>query len=185
MVGTSQGTNRGEGLIEVGRRLRRIGGEIARFSAVNVVATVAAVVIFNALVHGVSGWFDGPANGWPLPSFLFAHSVGMFISYYGSRTYAFKHRHAAGPGGGLLNYVIINLASFVIPIACLYVSRSIIGWDSVYADNISGNVIGAVLGSAFRFWAFRRFVFTKTPAGVALFVQQPDIDEERDPAATA
>jgi len=140
---------------------------------VNVVATIAAVIIFNALVHGVSGWFDGPANGLPLPSFLFAHSVGMFISYYGSRKYAFKHRHAAGPGGGLINYVAINLASFVIPIACLYVTRSVFGWDSVYADNISGNVVGAVLGSIFRFWAFRRFVFTKTPTGVALVVNPP------------
>lgn len=157
----------------VGRRLRRIGGEIARFSAVNVVATIAAVVIFNALVHGVSGWFGGPANGQPLPSFLFAHSVGMFISYYGSRKYAFKHRHAAGPGGGLPNYVAINLASFVIPIACLYVTRNVFHWDSVYADNISGNVIGAILGSGFRFWAFRRFVFTTTPTGAVTLLVHP------------
>ena len=33
-------------------------------------------------------------------------------------------------------------------------------------DNVSGNVIGALLGNAFRFWAFRRFVFNtlRTPA---------------------
>lgn len=168
----------------MGRRLRRIGGELARFSAVNVVATTVAVVIFNALVHGVSGWFEGPANGQPLPSFLFAHSCGMFISYYGSSRYAFKHRHAAGPGGGLPNYIAINMASFVIPIACLFVTRNIFEWDSVYADNISGNVIGALLGMAFRFWAFRRFVFTKTPTGVALLVQHPgehQADEDRLP----
>lgn len=164
----------------MGRRLRRIGGEIARFSAVNAVATVAAVLIFNILVHGISGWFDGPTNGQPLPSFLFAHSIGMFISYYGSRTYAFKHRHAAGPGGGLPNYVAINLASFVIPIACLYVTRSIFEWDSVYADNISGNVVGAILGSVFRFWAFRRFVFTKTPTGVALVVTGPIVGKHAE-----
>lgn len=173
----------------MGRRLRRIGGELARFSAVNVVATTVAVLIFNALVHGVSGWFEGPANGQPLPSFLFAHSCGMFISYYGSSRYAFKHRHAAGPGGGLPNYIAINMASFVIPIACLYVTRSVFGWDSVYADNISGNVVGALLGMAFRFWAFRRFVFTKTPTGVALIVQHPEghghhSDEDLNPSPT-
>ena len=173
--------------MEVGRRLRRIGGEIARFSVVNVAATIVAVVIFNALVHGVSGWFNGPTNGQPLPSFLFAHSVGMFISYYGSRKYAFKHRHAAGPGGGLINYVVINLASFVIPIACLYVTRNVFHWDSVYADNISGNVIGAVLGSAFRFWAFRRFVFTKAPTGVVTLVVHPvghHVDSDPQPEPT-
>lgn len=164
-------------------RWRRISGEIIRFSAVNAVATIAAILIFNALVHGVKGWFEAPANGQPLPSFLFAHSVGMFISYYGSRNYAFKHRHAAGPGGGLLNYVVINLASFVIPIFCLFLTRSVIGWDSVYADNISGNVIGAFLGSTFRFWAFRRFVFTKNPkgGGVHLVVQPVPVEAEDGP----
>jgi putative flippase GtrA len=147
----------------MGRRLRRIGGEVARFSAVNIVATIVALVIFNAIVHGVKGWFDAPMNDNPLTSYLIANSVGMFVSYYGARYYAFKHRHAAGPGGGLLIYVVINLASFVIPISCLWVSRNIFEWESIYADNIAGNVIGAILGNVFRFWAFRRFVFTKDP----------------------
>src|SRR5690348_18473018 len=83
----------------------------------------------------------------------------MFVSYYGSRHYAFRHRHAAGPGGGLPRYVAINLASFVIPVTCLWVTRHLLHWDSIYADNVSGNVVGALLGNAFRFWAFRRFVF--------------------------
>lgn len=143
----------------MGRRLRRFTGEVARFSAVNTVATIVALFLFNALVHGIKGWFGGPMNGDPILAYLVANSIGMFVSYYGSRYYAFRHRHAAGPGGGLLNYVIINLASFVIPITCLFLSRNVFGWDSIYADNISGNVIGALLGNAFRFWAFRRFVF--------------------------
>jgi hypothetical protein len=40
----------------------------------------------------------------------------------------------------------------------------VLHWDSIYADNISGNVVGALLGNAFRFWAFRRFVFHTVPA---------------------
>lgn len=144
----------------MGRRLRRITGEVARFSAVNIVATAIALVLFNALVHGFSGWFDGPMNGNPFTAYLAANSVGMFVSYYGARFYAFRHRQVEGAGSGLVNYVVINLASFVIPISCLFISRNVFGWDTIYADNISGNVIGAVLGNACRFWAFRRFVFT-------------------------
>ncbi|MFL6156074.1 MAG: GtrA family protein [Marmoricola sp.] len=151
----------------MGRRLRRISGEVARFSAVNVVATVVALVIFNALVHGFKGWFEGPGHDRPLTSYLVANSIGMFVSFYGSRYYAFKHRHAAGPGDGLLIYVVINLASFVIPISCLWVTRNVFHLDTIYADNISGNVVGAILGNVFRFFAFRKFVFTKTPSGTA------------------
>lgn len=149
----------------MGRRLRKITGEVARFSAVNVVATAVALVIFNGLVHGMAGWFEPPMNDNPLSAYLLANSVGMFVSYYGARYYAFKHRHAAGPGGGLLIYVAINLTSFVIPISCLWVTRNVFGWDSIIADNIAGNVVGAILGNVFRFYFFRRFVFTKHPLG--------------------
>jgi putative flippase GtrA len=143
----------------VSRALRRLSGEVARFSAVNVAATVVAVFLFNAIVHGVKGWYDGPLNDHAITAYLLANSVGMFVSYFGSRHYAFRHRLAAGPGGGLARYVAINLASFVIPVSCLWLTRHVLHWDSIYADNISGNVVGALLGNAFRFWAFRRFVF--------------------------
>jgi putative flippase GtrA len=154
-------------------RLRRLSGEVARFSAVNVAATVVAVLLFNALVHGFKGWFDGPLNEHAITAYLIANSIGMFVSYYGSRHYAFRHRHAAGPGGGMPRYVAINLASFVIPVTCLWLTRHVLNWDSIYADNISGNVVGALLGNAFRFWAFRRFVFHTVPAVPRPFWELP------------
>jgi putative flippase GtrA len=146
----------------MGPRIRRLSAEVARFSAVNIVATAVSVFLFNMIVHGLKGWFRGPLNDHVILAYLAANSVGMLISYYGSRHFAFRHRPAAGPGGGLPRYVAINLSSFIIPITCLWVTRHVFGWDSIYADNMSGNVVGALLGNAFRFWAFRRFVF-KTP----------------------
>jgi putative flippase GtrA len=146
----------------MGATVRRVGKEAAKFSAVNVVATVVAIVLFNLLVHGIAGLYrPGPLNGWPLTAWFLANCIGMGISFYGSRRYAFKHRRPSGPYGGALNYTVINLASFVIPMACLWTSRNVFGWDSALADNISANVVGAFLGMLFRFWAFRRFVFKK------------------------
>jgi putative flippase GtrA len=144
----------------MGGRLSRIGEEAARFSAVNVVATAVAFVIFNLLVHGIPGIYTpGPLNGWPLTAWFLANCVGMAISFYGSRSFAFRHRKAYGPGGGALMYVVVNLVSFVIPMGCLWITRNVVGWDSVLADNVSANLVGAFLGMLFRFWAFRRFVF--------------------------
>jgi len=157
----------------VSLRLRSLSGEVARFSAVNVGATVVAVFLFNAIVHGIRGWFDGPLNDHPITAYVLANSVGMFVSYYGARHYAFRHRHAAGPGAGLARYVAINLASFVIPVTCLWVTRHLLHWDSIYADNISGNVVGALLGNVFRFWAFRRFVFPTLPTAPRSFWETP------------
>jgi putative flippase GtrA len=157
----------------VSLRLRSLSAELARFSAVNVGATVVAVFLFNAVVHGIKGWYDGPLNDHPITGYVLANTIGMFVSYYGSRHYAFRHRHAAGPGGGLARYVAINLASFVIPVTCLWLTRHVLHWDSIYADNISGNVVGALLGNAFRFWAFRRFVFPSLPAASRSFWEAP------------
>jgi putative flippase GtrA len=146
--------------------MRRLGGEAARFSAVNVAATVVAIVLFNVLVHGVAGLGrPGVMNSWPLSAWFLANCVGMGISFYGSRRFAFKHRRPSGPGGGALNYTLVNLASFAIPMACLWLTRNAFGWDSAIADNVSANVVGAGLGMASRFWAFRRFVFKRrTPS---------------------
>lgn len=146
----------------MGPRLRRLGGEVATFSAVNIVATVVAVILFNAFVHGVPMVVNpGPLNGWPVTSWFLANCVGMAISFFGSRRFAFKHRRPSGPGGGALNYTLVNLASFVIPMGCLWVTRNVLDWQSALADNVSANVVGAAFGTAFRFWAFRRFVFKK------------------------
>jgi len=165
----------------MGSRLRRIGGEAAKFSAVNVVATIVALVLFNLLVHGIAGvGSPGPLNGWPVTSWFLANCVGMGVSFYGSRGYAFKHRQPAGPGGGALNFVVINLASFVIPMGCLWLTRNTFGWDSALADNVSANVVGGVLGMMLRFWAFRRFVFKRHKGGGLLhgIVVEPGPDVE-------
>ncbi len=162
----------------MGARVRRVGGEAAKFSAVNGVATFVAVVLFNALAHGVQGiYHPGPLNGWPVTAWFIANCIGMAISFYGSRRYAFKHRRPAGPGGGALNYTLVNLASFVIPMACLWLTRNVMGWNSAVADNISANVVGAGFGMLFRFWAFRRFVFKKRKG--SLF---PTLQSEQAPA---
>jgi putative flippase GtrA len=146
----------------MGATVRRVGKEAVTFSAVNVVATVVAIVLFNLLAHGIAGVYrPGPLNGWPLTAWFLANCVGMGISFYGSRRYAFKHRRPSGPYGGALNFALVNLASFTIPMACLWITRNVIGWDSALADNVSANVVGAFLGMLFRFWAFRKFVFKK------------------------
>jgi len=146
----------------MGARARRVFGEAIKFSAVNVVATTVAVLLFNALVHGLPMIYGpGPLHGYPVMTYFVANTVGMLISFYGSRHYAFKNRHPTGLGGGLVNYAIVNFASFVIPMACLWVTRNVFGWSSVLADNVAANVVGAVLAMLVRFWAFRRFVFTR------------------------
>jgi putative flippase GtrA len=55
----------------------------------------------------------------------------------------------------------MNLVGLVISVSCLAISHDLLGFTSPLADNISGNLIGIGLGTLFRFWAYRRFVFNE------------------------
>jgi putative flippase GtrA len=143
----------------MGRRLQRLAAEVVKFLAVGGIATLVALVLFNVLAHGFFGHPTGPMNQRPLTAFVVANLVGMVVSYRGSRSWAFRHREVVGPVGGRVAFFAINTLTMMIPLLCLAVSRYVLVLDSAVADNLAANVIGLGLGTAARFWAFRRFVF--------------------------
>ena len=142
----------------MGRRWQHFLAEVTKFLTVGGVATLISFVIFNAAVHGYFGG-PGPLNQQPLLAFVLANTIGMFVSYRGSRSWAFRNRETVGAAGGRLAFYVINVASMAIPLGCLALSRYVIGLDDPFSDNIAANVVGLGLGTAARFWAFRRFIF--------------------------
>ena len=142
----------------MGRRLQRFAAEASKFLTVGGVATLVAFVLFNALVHGYFGG-PGPLNAQPIVAFVLANTVGMFVSYRGSRSWAFRDREAVGPAGGRLAFFLINTVSMLIPVGCLAFTRYVLDLTDPLSDNIAANVVGLGLGTAARFWAFRRFIF--------------------------
>jgi putative flippase GtrA len=142
----------------VGHRWQRFLSEGAKFLTVGGVATAVSFVIFNGLVHGYFGGY-GPMHADPLVAFVLANTVGMLVSYRGSRSWAFRDRETVGVAGGRLSFFVINIVSMVIPLACLSFSRYVLGLTDPFADNISANVVGLGLGTLARFWALRRFIF--------------------------
>jgi putative flippase GtrA len=144
----------------MGSRTQRLLGEVAKFLTVGGVATAVAFVIFNGLVHGYLGG-PGLMHDQPLGAYVIANSVGMVLSYRGSRSWAFRDREAVGPAGGRVAYFAINLASMVIPLGCLAFSRYVLQRSDPFADNIAANVVGLALGTAARFFAIRELIFLR------------------------
>src|SRR6478735_11392711 len=140
-------------------RTQRFIAEVGRFLAVGGAATIVALIIFNLLVHGFNTGDHALLGDEPIAAFVFANSVGMGVSYYGSRHWAFRDRPPVTSDGGLMSFVAINLLTMLIPIACLAISRDVLGLDDPLSDNVSANMIGLVLGLTARFHLFRRFVF--------------------------
>jgi putative flippase GtrA len=144
--------------VTVGHRRQRLVAEAAKFLTVGGVATLVSFVLFNGFVHGYLGG-PGPMHDEPLVAFVIANTVGMLVSYRGSRSWAFRNREAVGVAGGRVSFFVINVASMVIPLGCLSFSRYVLGLSDPVADNVAANVVGLGLGTLARFWAIRRFIF--------------------------
>ena len=103
-----------------------------------------------------SAWF----NDKPEVAYVLANAVGMAISFRGTKVWAFRDRRTSHADGGVVAFVVINLATMLIPMTCLWVSRGL-GLDDPISDNISANVVGLALANAARFFLFREFVFLR------------------------
>jgi len=153
-------------------RWRRILTEAYRFLAVGGLATIVAFLIFNLLVHGFHLGYDAPLATEPYMAFAIANLIGMAISYRGSRGWVFKDRPPQTADGGRLLFIIINLGTMLIPLACLWVTRNVLELDDPFSDNIAANVIGLFLGMMARFYLFRTLVF-RNPVVLAELKQHP------------
>jgi putative flippase GtrA len=138
---------------------RRLAGEIWRYLTVGLVATIVSVLLFNFLVHGLNtaGW--APLNDQPVLGYVLANLVGTVISYRGTRWWAFRGRETRHPDGGRTAFVAISIGTMLIPMGCLWISRSALGLDDPLSDNLSANVIGLALATAARFVLNRQLVF--------------------------
>ena len=165
-------------------RTQRLIAEVDRFLAVGGAATIVALIIFNLLVHGFNTGDHALLGKQPILAFVIANSVGMGVSYCGSRHWAFRDRPPVTSDGGLTSFVAINLLTMLIPIGCLAISRDVLGLDDPISDNVAANVIGLVLGLVARFALFRTYVF-KRPISIVEIYDEPGRGRGRRAAATA
>ena len=136
--------------------------EIAKFGIVGLSALVIDIGLFNVLrFYGPDG--QGPMFDRPISSKIISVAVATTFAYFGNRYWTFRHRGRTNMGREYLMFFALNGAAMVIAIGCLWFSHYLMGWDSALADNISANVVGLGLGTMFRFWSYRKFVFPAIP----------------------
>lgn len=129
--------------------------EIARFGTIGAVAYVLDVGVFNLLqLEGVS-----PIAHKPITAKILSSVVATLFAYTGNRYWAFAHREVGSHRQSLSLFFAFNVVGMGIASLCLAFTHYALGLTSTLADNISANLIGTGLGTLFRFWAYRRFIF--------------------------
>lgn len=136
--------------------------EAIKFGAVGAIAFVLDTGGFNLLTTNLwPGAGAPPLDGHEKIAKILSASVAILWAWLGNRYWTFRHRRQATPARELMLFVVMNLVGLVISVSCLAISHDLLGFTSPLADNISGNLIGIGLGTLFRFWAYRRFVFNE------------------------
>jgi len=129
-------------------------------------STLVSVSIFNFLVHGLYLTRHPLLAAQPLTALVLANLAGMMVSYRLSRYWTFRHRPPVHADGGRTAFFLINLVTLPLSVGTLWFSRHVLGLTDPVSDNLFGNVIGALIGQAARFYLFRTYVFRK-PVTVA------------------
>jgi len=138
---------------------QRLAGEFSRSAVAGTISSIAAFLLFNALVHWDPGYDEPLLGAHVITGFVIANVLSTLLTYWLSRSWAFRGRDTAGFAGGVVAFFLISWVSLVIPVTCLWISRNVFNNDSALADNIAANVVGLFLGFVTRFFAWRAFVF--------------------------
>jgi putative flippase GtrA len=132
--------------------LRVLAEELAKFGVVGFVNFVLDVALFNLLRLTV-------LDGKPLTAKAISTAVAATSSYFMNRHWTWRHRVRSGLAREYGLFILLSGIGLGITEACLATTHYLLGLDSVLADNISANGVGLVLGMAWRFYAFKRWVF--------------------------
>ena len=99
----------------------------------------------------------------PLTAKVISVAVATTFSYFGNRYWTFRHRGRTSFAREYLLFFVLNGVGLAIAVSCLWLTHYGLHLTSPLADNISANVIGLGLGTLFRFWSYRRWVFPDDP----------------------
>ena len=129
-----------------------------KFGSVGAVAYVVSVGGFNALVHLP----NAPLKSKPVTASIISGAISIMVAYFGSRHWTWRDRPKANLTREISLFFLLNLVGLAIGTLTLAFSRYVLGFDSALADNISANVVGVGIGTLFRFYSYRKWVFKST-----------------------
>ncbi|MGC5018520.1 GtrA family protein [Micromonospora sp. DT47] len=150
--------------------------EMSKFATVGGIAFLIDFALFNYLAS--------VRHVHPVLAKTISTVIAASVAFLGNRFWTWRHRQRSHPAREYGLFFFFNTIGLGITVACLVISRYGLGsiWPGVFqtvlADNIASYIVGTALGTLFRFWSYRRFVFAEpgTP-------RVPEAARDRSPGA--
>lgn len=137
--------------------------EIAAFGLIGALAFVIDIGLFTYLTHGL--------HIGALKAKAISTVVSTTFAYFGNRNLSFSHRARTSIGRETSYFFGINLVTLVFSELALALVVYPLGFDHESSVVFVVNLVTIGIGTLFRFWAYKRFVFLHPDR-----VHQPDVD---------
>lgn len=131
--------------------------EVAKFGLVGAIAFVVDIGGMNLLTHTV-------LEGRVTTARILSGVVATFVAWVGNRQWTFSRRRSRPAHHEVTLFFVVNGLALAISTLCLVISHYGFDLTSRLADNLA-TIFGIGLGTLFRFWTYRRFVFARDPDG--------------------
>lgn len=128
----------------------RVAAELGKFGTVGAVAFVVDFGLFNLLRFGVGLG--------PLTAKTLATVVAITVAYFGNRHWTWRHRPRHAFRREYALFAAVNGAGLAIQLGCLGATVYGLNLRGQVAENVA-TVVGVAIGTAFRFVAYRTWVF--------------------------
>jgi putative flippase GtrA len=132
---------------------RHLVHEVAKFGIVGAANLALDFGIFNGLLATV---FEHKT----LTAKAISTTVAAISSYFMNRHWTWRDRERTSLGRELPLFLLLSAVGLGISLACLAISHYGLDFTSKLDDNIASFGPGLVLGMLWRFWSFKRLVFT-------------------------
>ncbi|MCK8434348.1 GtrA family protein [Streptomyces sp. D2-8] len=139
--------------------IKGIWREAAKFGVIGALAFVIDNGGYNLLVFGLPGGAQGGVmRTAPVQASVIATAAAALFSWVGNRYWTYRDQHGRRVTRELVLFLVANGVGLAITAGTVFVSRQLLGLDSALSDN-TARILGWVLATLFRFYAYRRYVF--------------------------
>lgn len=138
--------------------LKNLAASVTKFGIVGLIGFGVDFFVYNFLLNTVlsaSVILTGP-----LIAKFISTTLAILANWIGNRNWTFSKNRSESTRREAIEFFIVSIATLPISLLCLWVSHYLLGYTSVLADNISGMIIGTILGSVARYVLYRYWVFS-------------------------
>jgi putative flippase GtrA len=151
-------------------RWQKLLHEALKFGTVGALNLVVNFAVFNALILTV--FPDGQ-----LKANVIATLVALTMSFFMNRHWTYRDRPKDAVRREYTLFFLFNGVGLAIELGVLGLTKYGLGLETVVAIN-AAKLLGSVLGTVFRFWSYRTFVFKPERETVVTTAPSPGVSAD-------